>query len=252
MKLERLAGQLRNGGRRKALVLRVFSQTVDGREGDRIVELEFDGTANATKRSELAAEALEAIQGDCDEAACTREYRGIIYDANDNELHRFGIKQTPDPAAVAARREAIASGSGEEATVSGLLSQSIRHTERAMDLMLSSHEKTHKSMQLIIDMLGKQVTELQSREMQAMELARNALTATGMGPEQERNADRLDKGLDLGFRYLAAFLIQNGLVPKGFGPETDLTKLRPTFLGAANDNATGAPNGDQGGTDGAA
>lgn len=246
MKPERLAYALKVVQRRRGCLVAAFHVKIDGADGDELQSWEV-GELTDTRRIELAQEIFEAIQGDCDEAGRSKQYRLVVTapgNANGTapkELKRMLVKQHPDPAALEAHEQRAAGPGGDDATAQGMVAQSMRHTERAMDLLLSSQEKVIRALHQQLEALSAEVQQLRKRETDVLDLARNVYARAGSEVESERSGERLDRGIELLARYASAIGIQMGVLPEGFSLERDLAALAQTPVnGSGATGATGA------------
>lgn len=217
---ERITVHLRKVSPVEGTTVRLFALGMDGKEvAPHISEWDL-GAYKRDTLPDLAHEIYQAAQFDCDEGTHPKKYRCLCLAKGDKQVHQWTMTQMPDPTA----RPAGDAGPGlqlEEPSVQGFAAMNMRHTERAMDLLLSGNEKTIRNLLAQNEQLSKRVAELERREADVMELARSVYERAGNEVSSERNAERLDKGLDLLTRVAAAAGVQLGILPEGFDPTAD-------------------------------
>lgn len=238
---ERITVHLRKVSPVKGTKVRLFAMGVDGREvTPHMGEWDLDAYERDSL-PDLSAEIFQTAQFDCDEGTHPKKYRAMAIGKGGDQLRQWTMTQMPDPTARPEQAERQAAGLQlEEPSVQGFAAMNMRHTERAMDLLLTGNERTIRNLLAQNEQLAKRVLELEKREADVMELARSVYERAGNEVASERNAERLDKGLELLTKVAAAAGVQLGILPQGFDPSADagaVAKLAQTALQGANGKA---------------
>lgn len=234
---DRIVIHLRKASAKQGEALKCYSVGIDGQPAQCLGDWKLT-EYTAEKLVDLATEVFQTAQFDVDESGGRRKYSVIAYDATGREAYQWAMQHVADPRVQAMQEHAPTSvDETNEPTAQGLLAQTMRHLERTTQLMLQNSERVMRDMTQQLDARDKRIAQLERREFDVMELARELHSRIGeMGAESERNADRIDKGLSLLFdKFLPAAGVQLGILPEGFSTNTDPATLTQTIIEVAGE-----------------
>ncbi|MDH5644466.1 MAG: hypothetical protein OEZ01_00575 [Candidatus Heimdallarchaeota archaeon] len=232
---ERIVIHLRKAASKRGETLKCFSVGIDGQPAQTLGDWKLTDY-DAEKMSDLATEVFQCAQFDVDESGGRRKYLVIAYEGTGREAYQWAMMHVADPRVQAMQEHSSPTdGDVNEPTAQGLLAQTMRHLERTTQLMLQNSERVMRDMTQQLDSRDKRIAQLERREFDVMELARELHTRIGeMGAESERNADRIDKGISLLFdKFLPAAGVQLGILPEGFSTDSDPATLTQTIVDVA-------------------
>lgn len=207
----RLRTQLRNAGRRKRVLIRVFALGFDGSDGEKLGEWELDEPTDE-RRDEVSGDIFATVQNDCDVRGVDCKYRCRMTGTDGEELKTWSMKQRPDPAEAPGDDE----GPLDTPNASGLVALALRHSESSVKLLLSNAHQTIRMQEQQIANLQRELDRSRGRELEVMDLFRTLNARVTEDRDAERNGERLDRAVELITRFASAVGQELGALPKGF------------------------------------
>lgn len=224
MQPDRIRPHVRRLAAKEATTVNVYLLGIDGSDAEDLGEWKV-GDYLGDMAKDLARELHECGQFDTDERGGSRKYRCVGRSADSTQVHQWAMRFS------AATEGDAPSLDIDEASQAGLLAQVMRHQERQFTATMSSQERILRSLHEQLEVRDKRIAQLEKRELEVIEMYRNARLATAEDNGVERNADRVDRAIALiTDKFLPAVGIQVGILPEGFKTDGDPDELKQTVI----------------------
>ncbi|MDA8001012.1 MAG: hypothetical protein MPL62_06935 [Alphaproteobacteria bacterium] len=240
---ERIVVNLRKVSLAPGSKVALYALGMDGREQHPpLGEWDLEGY-DRDGLSDLATEIFQTAQYDCDESRHQKKYKCIAVTKSGENLRQWPMTQTPDPQEVGT--EGAAAGPGlalEEPSLQGIAAMNMRHTERALNLLLSSQEQTIKNLLAQNERLQKRVTQLEARDIQVSETIRTMYETNGQSEQQQ---ELMANAFEIFTKVVSAAGVQLGFLPEGFDPSAGgdaIAQLKQKFLSDGDANGAATPD----------
>ena len=194
---DRVATMLRKHFPRKVQTLSLRYVGVDGEE--QLSEWEWEEhreTGDAV--TELGRTIWESAQSHCEEVQTACRFALVGVAKAGSQIARQIMRQTP---------EDVAGVPLEEASASGLVAQSIRHTEASVRMLMQSVGQVLSMQQQMNQLMFERMRRMEKREDDLVELAQTLREANSDREAALAAQNRMDRMVDTGLEYVGPVLM---------------------------------------------